>query len=81
MREYINKKRWEESELTRQTRLDGAKLYQNKKLSLETDLEKENQPKRKRLYQSSGDSRKDYLTAFDISQNGGIEEQSWAKAK
>ena len=80
MREYINKKRWEESELTRQTRLDGAKLYQNKKLSLETDLEKENQPKRKRLYQSSGDSQKDYLTAFDISQNGGIEEQSWAKA-
>ena len=80
MGEYINKKRWEESELTRQTRLDGAKLYQNKKLSLETDLEKENQPKRKRLYQSSGDSQKDYLTAFDISQNGGIEEQSWAKA-
>ena len=41
MREYINKKKWEESELTRQTRLDGAKLYQNKKRSLETDLEKE----------------------------------------
>ena len=80
VKEYINKKRWEESELTRQTRLDGAKLYQNKKRSLETDLEKENQPKRKRLYQSSGDSQKDYLTAFDISQNGGIEEQSWAKA-
>ena len=66
--------------MTRQTRLDGAKLCQNKKLSLETDLEKENQPKRKRLYQSSGDSQKEYLTAFDISQDGGIEEQSWAKA-
>ena len=63
-----------------QTRLDGANMYQKRKRSVETDLEKENRLKNKRLYRRSANSRNDYLTAFNISENGGIEEQSWAKA-
>ena len=79
-REYMKKKRGEESELARQTRLDGANMYQKRKRSVETDLEKENRLKNKRLYRRSANSQNDYLTAFNISENGGIEEQSWAKA-
>ena len=79
-REYMNKKRREESKLARQTRLDGAKMYQKRKRSVETDSERENQLKKKRIYRRSESSQNDYLTAFNISENGGIEEQSWAKA-
>ena len=39
-REYINKKRCEESELARQTRLDGANMYQKRKRSVEIDSER-----------------------------------------
>ena len=92
MREYINKKRCEESGLARQTRHDGAKLSQKRKRSVETDLERQKSSNKhaKRVPQAqsepqvtqaqSEDNQNDYLTAFDNSENGGIEEQSWAKA-
>ena len=83
MREYINRKRCEESGLARQTRLDGAKLSQKRKRSVEADLERQKSSNKhaKRVPQAqSEDNQNDYLTAFDNSENGGIEEQSWAKA-
>ncbi len=41
MREYISKKRCEESDLARQTRLNAAKLSQKRKRSVETDLDRQ----------------------------------------
>ena len=90
MREYISKKRCEESDLARQTRLNAAKLSQKRKRSVETDLDGQKRLKKDRLYQRSNNkqaqqaqskcSQNDFLTAFDHPENGGIEEQSWAKA-
>ena len=41
-REYINKKRCEECELARQSRRDCANMFQKRKQSVETHLEREN---------------------------------------
>ena len=76
-REYVNKKRCEESELARQSKLDCANMLKGSdQLRL---IWRDKTGLKRRLYQRSASSQNDYLTAFNISENGGIEEQSWAK--
>ena len=90
-RNLMKKKRSEETEIMRQTRLGNAKDSKKRKQSLETDCQRQTRLEKDRLYQKNKrakrvplpqneKSQNDYLHAFDISKNGGIEEQSWAIA-
>ena len=73
----MNKKRSEETDCKRQYRLQNMREFVNKKRR-GTQNQTNKRTKRVSLPQSEK-SQNDYLSAFDISENGGIEEQSWAK--
>jgi hypothetical protein len=64
-----------ETDSARQIRLQRDRLYKKQKRSEQT--KKESTPDRVSQHKIS---QQEYLNTFDITQNGGIEEQSWAKA-
>ena len=77
VRECMNKKRSEETDCNRQYRLQSMREFVNKKRK-GTQNQTNKRTKRVSLPQSEK-NQNNYLSAFDISENGGIEEQSWAK--
>ena len=72
VRECMNKKRSEETDCKRQYRLQNMREFVNKKRK-GTQNQTNKRTKRVSLPQSEK-SQNDYLSAFDISENGGIEE-------
>ena len=72
---YKNQKRSEETDSERQIRLEKERLSKKQKRSKQA----ENQRTPKRVSQHKI-SQQEYLNTFDIAENGGIEQQSWAKA-
>ena len=72
---YKNQKRSEETDSERQIRLEKERLSKKQKRSKQA----ENQRTPKRVSQHEI-SQQEYLNTFDMAENGGIEQQSWAKA-
>ncbi len=85
-------KRLDETDIERQVRPEKKKLNKKQKQSNESDSARQIRLQRDRLYKKQKRSeqakkqstpkisQQEYLNTFDITQNGGIEEQSWAKA-
>ncbi|CAB3993337.1 Hypothetical predicted protein [Paramuricea clavata] len=81
----------EETDANRQIRLQKDCEYRKRKRSEETDTNRQIRLEKDRLYKKQKRARKvsqpqheinqqDYLNMFDRTNNGGIEEQCWAKA-
>ena len=91
VKELKKRKQSEETDSERQIRLQKDRESKKRKQSQETDSERQLRLEKDRLYQKqkraqrvsqtqSEISQQDYLNMFDSAQNGGIEEQCWAKA-
>ena len=89
--ESVKRKRSGEPDCERQIRLEKVSESMNRKRSKETDSERQIRLEKDRLYKKQKRARKvsepqheinqqDYLNMFDNTNNGGIEEQCWAKA-
>ena len=88
---YKQQKRSQETDCEKQIRLEKNRLYKNQRHSEETESERQIRLEKHRLYKKqkmpkrvsqcqNEISQQDYLNMFDITQNGGIEQQCWAKA-
>ena len=88
--ESKKRKRSEETDSERRNRLEKENESKTRKLSEETDSERRNRLEKDRLSKKQKRAQRvsqpqpelsqtDYLNLFDITQNGGIEEQCWAK--
>ena len=89
--ESITQKRSEETDSEQQIRLKKDSESKKRKRSEETDTNRQMRLEKERLYKKQKRARKvsqpqheinqqDYLNMFDNTNNGGIEEQCWAKA-
>ena len=87
----MKQKQSEETESQRQLRLQEKRDCTNRLRSEETDKQRETRLEKDRLYnrqkceksalqQDHMINRETYLSMFNTSNNGGIEEQCWAKA-
>ncbi len=86
---HKKQKQSEETDSQRQIRLEKDRLHKKQKRSQETDSERQIRLEKKRLNKKQRApkrvsqheiSQQEYLETFDITQNGGIEEQCWTKA-
>ncbi len=88
--ESRKRKQSEETDSEKRTRLQKSRESRKRKQSEETDSEKQKRLEKDRLYQKQKRAKRvlqpqqinqqEYLGMFDTTQNGGIEEQCWAKA-
>jgi hypothetical protein len=72
-RESKKRKRTQETDSQRQSRLQKAKIYKKQKRTENASNHNEQLP------QPEKTNQQDYLQKFDITKNGGIENQCWAK--